>query len=391
MSLRPSQLQAMINRAMSRSPSAIDIPYISKRQHNVGLSAGFLHILVPTSDASIEYCRTSLSAATLGYPAIHVVGWEDRYSADEFGDGAKEWGKLLATLKYLESLPQERDDDLILVIDAHDTWFQLRPEVLVRRYREITKQADQRLMKKMEKIVNERDIRTSVVFPAQRACPTGSEDDITCYAAPASPLASNPKSLKPVDTESYDDSVVDPFLRYPDPGMMLGTASSLHKLHHDAYHQWGQHPKQYPSRHSIFSLLFSNQEYLRELLYQEPRNPKSKSSSFTTTHPDPQSIITTTISPDLPNFEYGIALDYTSLLSLHSSSSAATWLNHTDTASLPPPPHPSTRTSPLPARPSGPFPPSPPPQAASSPPFPAPNPGLPPLSTPASTPASRPC
>ena len=176
----------MADTFQQRGPTNINIKSL-RTGKPTEYTAGYLHINVLSSEANLRFCRTSLSAALTGYPFLNVTNWENEYSGDTIDEVSKERGKLLSTLKYLEAMHQTRDNDLVLVVDAEDTWFQLRPDVLVQRYRAIIRQADKRKSSVFGKGAEDQNIEHGVVFAAQRVCDAGSKDHISCYAAPESP------------------------------------------------------------------------------------------------------------------------------------------------------------------------------------------------------------
>ena len=290
--------------------------------------AGYLHLLVPAGGANSRFCRTSLSGALLGYPYPLTINWDGNLCDKKFGDASWEWGKLHDTLKFLNRLGPERDDDIVVVADGEDTWFQLKPEVLIKRYQDIIKEAARRTNKRLGSVSS--DIKSpEIVFAAQKRCHTDDKDHIGCYASPDPPkdLLSGPGD--------YDPGMSDTRPRYVNAAVIVGTASSLRKIHQIGWDRWNTNPKLYTSRQDFFASLFGEQEYQREQLRQKALNRfssifSSKSSSPIDGHAPPQSIM---YAANLTACDHGITLDYSSLLA-HVPSNDAAWIRHSDSSSL---------------------------------------------------------
>ncbi|KAL9128640.1 MAG: hypothetical protein Q9217_002736 [Psora testacea] len=298
------------------------------------LAAGFLHVLLPASEANIGFCRTSLSSALLGYPLPQVTNWEKIYDDEKFGASASEWGSLLGTLRYLEGLLPERDEDLVLVTDIHDTWFQLRSEVLIQRYRDITREAEKRVRKRLGNGTKVQGLKQDLVFAAQKQCQAGSKDDISCYAAPKSPLPKSTYGDAKHDAEHDLTIEVESRPRYLHAGLMMGSANSMRNAFRSAYEKWQVEPNAYKSRREVFAEMFGEQEYQYEAIRLQRLTSLQRFSrwwtgeaSFLEIHPKPKSMQD---RKDL--FEYGISLDYAGSLGqvVSSPENDADWIRYSD-------------------------------------------------------------
>ena len=321
--------KGIANLSEQKGPTNININSHKTLSRPTEYTAGYLHINVLSSEANLRFCRTSLSAALTGYPFLNVTNWENEYSGDTIDEISKEKGKLLGTLRYLEAMHQTRDNDLVLVVDAEDTWFQLRPDVLVHRYREIIRRADKRMESGIGKGVSEQDIQHGVVFAAQRVCDAGSKDHISCYAAPESTLKAGKSRPQSPQDSSKNVVVEDPRPRYLNSQMIFGTVRALRKLHQTAYERWEGKKTTWTTRASLFGELFGEQEYAREMLRAENASPfrrlaSTSKSSFLKAHPEPASIMHSTNT----TYELGITLDYSSLLALCPSSPSTAFWSH---------------------------------------------------------------
>ena len=103
------------------------------------------------------------------------------YSID---DGAHILSKITRSLDYLEQLPPDRDDDLILIVDAYDTWFQLRSDVLISRYHHLNRMANKRLRQKYGRSgVKTGNMKQTVIFGASKEC-SNQGHTIGCFPVP---------------------------------------------------------------------------------------------------------------------------------------------------------------------------------------------------------------
>ena len=299
-------------------------------------AAGYLYVISTINDANLRYCRTSLSAGLTGYPPLQIANWENQHTDNAYGDAAQEVGKLIGTLKALEAIPEAQDDSLVLVVDGEDTWFQLRPEILIKRYREINKEAETRVRSRLGTGYVQGGIENNLVFAAQRKCHSRSPDHISCYAAPESPLKASTFGPSSFQHSSDSSDIKDPRPRYLNAQMMLGTARALRKLHLTAWDRWGKKKTGWSSRASLFAEMFGEQEYAREMLRSQ-YNPTpshwfslSKSKlSFVKAHPEPA----TNIRYKEKDYELGITLDYHSSLAQVPNNDAA-WIRYSDPITL---------------------------------------------------------
>ena len=273
-----------------------------------------------------------MSSSILGYPFPQVTNWEKEYEEERFGAGSDEWGHLLATLKYLEALPSERDDDLVLITDVHDAWFQLKPEVLIQRYRKTNIEAEKRARKRLGKVAEERELKQDLVFAAQKQCPAGSKEDVSCYAAPESSLPRSTYGPTKYDAEHDLPVEVGSRPRYLHSGMAMGSAASMRRVFKSAYNKWQKNPSAYRRRQEVFADIFGGQEYFRELLRVQRLTSFSRwwsgETSFVNSHTMPESMR----GEEEKSFEYGISLDYSGSLVqvVASAENNADWIRYSD-------------------------------------------------------------
>jgi len=131
-----------------------------------------LHLLLPATSPDPNFCKLLLTLATLGYPSPVILGWGITYTAPDQLAGGSHLGKITETSQYLEALGPEHDDDVVMLLDAYDIWFQLPPSVLLERWEHMTSSADLQLAQKLGLSLEE--IKASnanrIVFAAGKRC-----------------------------------------------------------------------------------------------------------------------------------------------------------------------------------------------------------------------------
>lgn len=154
-------------------------------------------IVIPADEPSPDLCKTIISAMALGYPAPHIVNWGKDFNKVGSWFGGAHLGKVTGTLEYLEYMSRkdtnedERldDDDLVLMVDAYDIWFQLTPDILINRYYEANRQANKRLAKQWNG-KGEMPMQQTIIAASQKKClPVASTGaNLHCDRLPKSPM-----------------------------------------------------------------------------------------------------------------------------------------------------------------------------------------------------------
>ncbi|KZZ95455.1 hypothetical protein AAL_04686 [Moelleriella libera RCEF 2490] len=120
---------------------ALDIKWLHGGKHISNYVKGSpkprFHFLLPANKANPQLCRTITSALVNGYPAPVLINWGLDVGDDKMNGYDMTTGKNWGVLQYLRRLPREADDELVLMVDAHDTMLQLPFDVAVQRYRAI--------------------------------------------------------------------------------------------------------------------------------------------------------------------------------------------------------------------------------------------------------------
>ncbi|ROT40414.1 hypothetical protein SODALDRAFT_95999 [Sodiomyces alkalinus F11] len=151
-----------------------------------------LHIIIPSSKTDVRLCKNLLSQTILGYPRPNLVFWDqtfDNPNNHRFLGGGSHLGKINSTLHWLENPSnQQYEDDMVIMIDAYDIWFQLPPETLFARYYEMIASENARVAHRMGRAFDAEGISTKVIFSASKRCGPNDIHSVACYPIPESPL-----------------------------------------------------------------------------------------------------------------------------------------------------------------------------------------------------------
>lgn len=156
-------------------------------------------ILIPLNTPSPEVCKTIFSAMANGYPSPIILNWGN--VPDKFNGQSQSHLERLTHLqnlykgvKYLDTMMYEtvheadriHEDDLVIIIDGLDIWWQLPPDVFIKRYHEANRLANERLRQQYDPV--SMFIRQTIVAGAQKRCgPVPMGFELHCDALPDSP------------------------------------------------------------------------------------------------------------------------------------------------------------------------------------------------------------
>ncbi|KAF5543964.1 hypothetical protein FMEXI_6800 [Fusarium mexicanum] len=242
-----------------------------------------LSIVLPANNPDHDLCKVITSALALGYPAPVIVNWGKTYDKSKGWKGGSHLAKITGTLEYLDSVsnpntPDEdrlEENDIVVLTDSYDVWFQLPPEILLKRYHEENRQANQRLASQW----NGRGappMEQTIIISAQKKCfpPPSSGSVLHCDELPESPAR---KDLYGPKTDRDPEVFHDVRPKYLNSGSMIGPVGDMRK---------------YFRRRSIE--IFAEQEIWRRWLRKNTVSRKDKSFDVM-----------------LSDFEYHVGLDYT--------------------------------------------------------------------------------
>jgi len=225
--------------------------------------------------------------------------------------------------KYLQKLGHTRDEDLILMVDGYDIWFQLKPQILIDRWHEINRKADARNLKKYGAEAAE-NMKQQIVFSAQKRCAFWDEaKDAPCNVVPESTLS---EDIYGPNTDKYGADNRERYQkmrqRFINSGVALGTVAAMRSFLADA-EEIANVNKNFGSDQKIFGQLFGQQETRRRKL--------TKSGGW-----EAMKMLKTEHNIEMNDKDYGFGLDYESQLSIATvfAEEDTEWIRHNGTALL---------------------------------------------------------
>lgn len=297
----------------------------------------------------------------LEYPNPHIISWGEQGDGKGLLGGGSHFAKITGVLKYINDEQRRKqrgfDDELVLMIDAYDIWFQLPVDVLIARYRAVVAEENARTAQRMGSAFYKEKIHSPVVFGGGKRCSPNQIHTLACYPIPESPL--------PMDTYGGNtDTVIGRNMhssfrtRYLNSGYMIGPIGAMRPILEKAKERMeecaarkgmgydngsGSSDFCYSgSDQSIFVEMFGEQEFHREVMRKHHRMSMDKILDKVIpgragSRPPPTQIQTAPVDdylnpifthqkndptylPGKP-FEYGIIIDYWSLLG-HQTSNA---------------------------------------------------------------------
>ena len=191
-----------------------------------------------------------LSAAINEYELITFYNWHKT---------GNKMAKISGGLEYMSKLDSSHDEELLLIVDGFDEWFQLPASIMEARYHDINRRENERILSRTG-----RPYKQSIVISTQRQCWPGNSADIACYAAPESPL---PGYVFGPETDSMVDgwnkySKLRP--RYMNAGFTMGPVKELRELWNRAQQYAEDNPNAVGLDQNILARIWGEQNYVRE-------------------------------------------------------------------------------------------------------------------------------
>ena len=238
----------------------------------------------------------------LGWPHPVLIGWDLKPGEDSPNGDVSHLFKIFRTLDYFNSIPRERDNDLVLLIDAYDVWFQLRPDVLIQRYHSMRDAANQRLVDELgASVVAKNGLRQTIFFNADKTLWPNLDTSTNMWWLPNSTL---PEYAFGPLTDISDHTTARP--RWLNSGAIIGPIGDMRRLFNATAHRVNKEILETlfsDSDQMWFSKIYADQEYARMLL--------RSNQSLVEEHAEDMAFLT----PDQET-EYHISLDYQSDLFL---------------------------------------------------------------------------
>lgn len=262
-----------------------------------------LHLAIPTPDLDSNVCKAILSAEVLHYSTPTFIRWD----VDDQDSRPKPQRRMTAVRDYLNKLLERHGNDTIILAGSASTWFQLRPEVLLKRYYDINRQGNERLAASIgaERVLEE-SIEHTVVFSASSECGAASVDAVECSRVPEYPLKRKSSHMNAP--------------RYLSQDVVIGRVKDVFEIYRRAVAIVEQRDE-IASELAIFSEIFSSQEHHRSLIRPETPSWSQRfkgwfSGSYSHA---PLAGRNSTIRHQPHADEFGIGLDYAGELSMDAS------------------------------------------------------------------------
>ncbi|WPH04857.1 Hypothetical protein R9X50_00775400 [Acrodontium crateriforme] len=234
-------------------PSGSRGEYIS----GLGAPKGRLHLLVPATSSNADLCKLMLSAQILGYPAPVLINYGAEENPDPY---VQHLAKVETLLTYMHSIKSNSSysEDLVLILDGYDIWLQLPADVLVRRYFEANRRADDRVIAAYGQAkALEYDMRQTILFGPDKLCWPTDYSRPACWAVPEVQL--DDYAFGP-GTSGGDELFDQP--RWLNSGTVIGPAQDLIDLFQatldEIHSNYVTNSDQY-----YFAEIFGRQEYAR--------------------------------------------------------------------------------------------------------------------------------
>ncbi|KAG5984565.1 hypothetical protein E4U55_004221 [Claviceps digitariae] len=257
----------------------------SSSSSNHSVSAGGdrrLRVFMSAPSPHINLCKSAMSAVAAGYPAPILLNW-----AGEFSHPRRRAAKLEGLLAVIDDLlaraegedGDAHEEDLAVLVDAHQVWFQLPPSVLVQRYHELNGEADQRLRRQWEAARGDMDQpaghpfpvdspRQSVIVTTAEDCHPGTGSDST---APSDRYGRQTERLfSSSSLSSWSVQDLDPArYRCLNSAMIMGTMGSLRhvlrraKAKTDTAAQRGRHGQTWGNDQALLAEVLREQDLWR--------------------------------------------------------------------------------------------------------------------------------
>lgn len=199
-----------------------------------------------------------------------------------------------------------RDDDLVLMVDAYDIWFQLPPDILLYRYHQTTRTSNARLAEQWGGY-EDMPMNTTIILSTQKKCypPPESMSNLHCGALPESPLKNdlygfNTDMNPELDPNGYHN--VRP--KFLNSGSIMGPVGDLRRYLRRVKERLdtklinAKHEHEIYSDQGIFGEIFGEQEIWRQWRLERHQSQDEDL---------PQNEGTAMIEQD---FEYHVGLSY---------------------------------------------------------------------------------
>lgn len=237
---------------------------------------------------------------------------------------------------FLNDKSNVKDEDLVLVINGYDVWFQLPPEVMIRRYHAMVVEANERLRRRYGTVTEGKPgdgtmdrvqkYTQSVIFGADKICRPNRAEDPACAAVPYSTL---PKDVYGPDTDKGSLAFFNR-PRYLNPGIVIGPADDVRAIYRYAVEKVETKGHGLIDHQSVLAEIFGEQEFQRETTRRASQGTPdrfydwfSNKLGYSDSPLSANITINNMTTVDGHRYEYSIGLDYKSNLFQSMTHSAA--------------------------------------------------------------------
>ncbi|KAB8611400.1 hypothetical protein FH972_025905 [Carpinus fangiana] len=145
-----------------------------------------LHLLLPATTGNANMCKTLFTAAAMGYPTPVLINWGEQPKPGEKIVSHLE--KVYGIANYLATLGPEAADDLVLIADTFDVWFNLPVNTLLSRYDRVIADENEYIAQLWGRPALDNGVRATTVFASDKACFGFFPETYWCYLQPESSL-----------------------------------------------------------------------------------------------------------------------------------------------------------------------------------------------------------
>ncbi|QYT00458.1 hypothetical protein H0G86_007540 [Trichoderma simmonsii] len=292
-----------------------------------------LRIFMPADSPHINLCKSIMSAVALGYPLPTLLNWDGEFNRPEWHFAGSHIAKLESLLAVIEETlggaqvdGGADDDDLAVLVDAYDIWFQLPPSVLIQRYHQLNNEANERLRKQWQEAQHNSPSafpvsppKQSIIVTTAKDCQPDSESGSDPHYDhwPQSPM---PRDLYGEGTDQVLPLLFDPARKYKkirprciNSGMIMGTMRSLRQVLRRCKRKIetvARSGRQLWSDQALLGEVIGDQEMWREWMRELGSSWDGSGAKYdlSTLSPEVRDIAAKALVGE--QFEFGIGLDY---------------------------------------------------------------------------------
>jgi hypothetical protein len=205
-----------------------------------------------------------------------------------------------------------REEDLLLIVDGEDTWFQLPSDVIIKQYEAVIEYANARLLNKygLNKFGYQKFNQT-IVFGAEKMC---EEDAMSCKYTPDSIL---PNDLYGVEEGGGSEDLP---ARYLNSKVVMGPAKDLKTFYDAALEKHKRANDEKQTMQAVLATMFGEQQLRRDAALIREKSTAAKLREWVGQLATEElaaerrlKVANTTLSDD-EKHEFAIGLDYTHTL-----------------------------------------------------------------------------